>query len=165
MTPWQIECALDDFARSGGFRARDPYYIVGEIKCTTAEGEELYSDEAHLWCEDCAKAILAKALPVLPRSERDLHLICMADVGSGEDTPSHCAACGHALDHILTEAGVEYEVDHYASHPVDKISAAEAFGIARLVESAPTDKDVLAIGRAALRAIRAGKIRKSAEGR
>lgn len=159
LQPHEIEHALDAFAYGAGFRPGTPFYIVGEFNLTDGKGKSLYSDEAHLWCEPCADQLLALALPLLPSDERKDHFVCEADPSTGEDTPSRCMACGKPLDHVLTSAGVNYELNHYSTYPVTDISPAEAWGIARLVESEPENAEAIAVARAALDAVEARRFR------
>lgn len=155
----QIATALVTFAEQMGFIAQPAYYIVGSFNLRADDGSSVYSDEAHLWCEDCAKTLLAKALPLLPERERDNHFICITEA-SGEDSCPHCMSCGETLHGSVSSYAVAEEVDHYHLNPIepsDNINPRQAVEIAQILYAAPDDQEVLAIGIAALAALRETK--------
>lgn len=156
MDSYQIATALEAFAREQGFVAPPAHYILGEFNLTAPDGTSLYTDEAHLWCEACAEALIAKALPLLPEAEREDHPIYSTDA-DGEDSCPHCRACGETLEGSISACAVEEEIDHYSDHPIgpsDTINPRQAVEISQLLWSAPSDERARKIGQAALEAIR-----------
>lgn len=153
MTRYEIERALDKFAKKQGFRPADAYYIVGEFNLREPNGESVYSDEAHLWCEECADKMLARAHALMDEESREDHFVCAVNA-TGEDSPARCSSCGAVLDHTLSSYGVASELDHYRANPIKSpISGGEAWEIARIIEAAPDDEEALALGRAALKSL------------
>lgn len=150
MQAYEIEAALDRYARAGGVKPVQAYYIWGEFRIEH-EGGVLYSDEAHEYCEACADALLAKVLPLLPEDERENHRVSPTDCHS-EDTCKHCMTCGVLLDYGLNDWGARSELDHYETElpKHDDLPPGEAFHIARIVEAAPNDEAVLALARIAV---------------
>jgi hypothetical protein len=147
---YEIEKILDRYARDHGVRPEQPYYIWGEFRIAQ-NGQILYSDEAHEYCRSCAEALLDRVLPLLPSERRDDHRVATADC-SAEDTCKHCMVCGALLDYGLNDWGVEHELEHYAAELPKRsdLSAGEAFHIARLLEAAPFNREVIAVARLAL---------------
>jgi hypothetical protein len=145
-----IEAKLDAIARAGGIIPARAYYIWGEFRLQDG-GETLYTDEGHEYCRTCADALLAKAFPLLPKEEQDEHRVSSTELHH-EDTCKHCIICGTLLDYALNPTGVESELDHYRHYNVTAgLSPGDAFHIARMIEAAPTDADVLRLARRALR--------------
>lgn len=73
---------------------------------------------------------------------------------SGEDGCIHCYDCGCILDYSLTPSGVSEELFHFASVRFrGRLSKERAFHIARLLDAAPSDGDVIRLGQRALRRI------------
>jgi hypothetical protein len=73
--------------------------------------------------------------------------------GQEHDCCVHCETCGRMLDYSLTDAGVEYEIDHFSKLRFRKpLSWDDAARIARMVDAAPENKRVICIARRALRA-------------
>lgn len=145
------------FARECGFEARDPFYIQGEFRATLADGTTLYTDEAHLWCEDCAKRLLGRYLAEVYGPYTDEHAIYPVDISGGEDSPAHCRDCGETLDHLLTDYGVRQEVAHYEEYASADVNPAQAWELGCLLDSAPSEPSVMKIGAAHLELIDAGK--------
>ncbi|RIA46214.1 hypothetical protein DFR49_0747 [Hephaestia caeni] len=147
---YEIEAALDRYARSAGVKPVQAYYIWGEFR-VEQEGHVFYSDEAHEYCEACADTLLAQVLPLLPKVERDDHRVSPTNCHS-EDTCKHCMTCGVLLDYALNDWGARNELTHYATElsTRDDLPPGEAFHIARIIEAAPNDEAVLAIARIAL---------------
>ena len=156
MDGFDIARPLEAFAERSGFVAPQAYYIVGEFSLQNADGSSAaYSDEAHLWCRDCADKLLAKAHALMPSAERENHFVCATDP-TGEDTCPHCRGCGETLEGSVSEACVGEEVAHYDDNPIcdgDMVNPRQAVEIAMILYAAPNDPDVIAIGRAALAAI------------
>ena len=160
MEPHEIRQRLDAFARSKGFKAKDPYYIWGEFRLTTPDGGVLYTDEGLLWCKECAEAAVSKALPLLPEEERDAHRLNPAGVSSGEDTPAQCFKCHADLDYLLTDWGIRNELEHFEDEPPSGPYVNLAWQIARLLESAEgTEHEEAAkrLGRAMLEKVEAAQ--------
>ena len=156
MDSYQIASALEVFAKEQGFVPPPAHYILGEFNLTAPDGTSLYTDEAHLWCEACAEALVAKALPLLPEAEREEHPIYRTDADS-EDSCPHCRACGETLTGSISDYAIEEEIAHYSEHPInpsDTINPRQAVEISQLLWAAPSDERALKIGQAALEAIR-----------
>lgn len=114
MTPlYTLAYQLEAYARSKGFQPSDPYYIAGEIRAKASDGRSLYSDEAHLWCEECAEALLSYARPLMPEDEREEHFVCAVDSSGGEDSPAQCSECGKQLRYWPTNCCIGNELDFY----------------------------------------------------
>lgn len=171
MDQHEIAYALEKFATDAGFEPEQSFYITGEFRVVTAHVASFYvveapavlfySDEAHLYCEPCARKLLEKVFPFLREDERDDHEVYMADSSSPEDTPPACATCGKTLRHCLTEgAGVGQELWQYRENPIELgevISPDTAYCIAQIVSSAYGDEDIadaIALGESALAAIK-----------
>lgn len=157
MDGYELARALEIFAEAQGFVAPQAYYIVGEFNLTDAEGNSVYSDEAHLWCRGCADTLLARAHAILPPEKHEDNFVCATDARS-EDTCPHCMSCGETLDGSVSSYAVSEEVDHYTANPIgdeDTINPRQAVEIAMILYAAPNDADVLAIGRTALARIEA----------
>lgn len=157
MDSYQIAAALKTFAEKQGFVAPQAHYILGEFNLTAPDGASLYTDEAHLWCEACAEALIAKALPLLPEEEREEHPIYCTDADS-EDSCPHCAACGETLDGSISDYAIEEEIAHYDEHPIqpgDTINPRQAVELSQLLWAAPSDERAREIGLSALAAIKA----------
>lgn len=150
MKAHKIVAALDHYARSHGVKPAEPHYIWGEFNLKQGD-ETLYTDEGHEYCEACARALLEKALPLLPENEREDHRVSATTCDS-EDTCKHCMICGALLDYGLNDTGAEIELEHYEAELPnrDTLSAGDAFHIARIVEAAPKDDAVLAMARMAM---------------
>ena len=144
-----IETRLDRFAKEGGIVPLRPFYIWGEFRIEW-NGEILYSDEAHEYCETCADALLAKVLPLLPEDQREDHRVSATELHH-EDTSKNCMICGALLDYALNECGVASELDHYRAYPpAGKLHPGDAFHIARMLEAAPANRAVVRLGKAAI---------------
>lgn len=117
---------LDAFAKDSGFDAQPPRYITGNFNIALHDGEILYSDEAHLYCADCATSLQRRAITLLGPQSEDDHFIYCADTSLGEDGPVYCATCGVTLDYQLTEHGCTTELEHYEENPSADISPQEA---------------------------------------
>lgn len=146
---------LERFASRNGFTAPPAYYIVGYFSLKDADGNSVYSDEAHLWCESCGEALMNKAKALLPQEEADDLMLCPTDA-DGEDTCPHCMECGETLAGSVSSYCVGEEVQHYQDNPIAidaTINPRQAVEIAMICYSAPDDPEVLAIGNAALGAI------------
>lgn len=149
----KIKLSLDQFATSKGFEPEHPFYITGNFNIKRLGANALYSDEAHLWCERCANKLLAKAHALMPADKRADHIVCAADVSTGEDSPSACRDCGVSLDHFLTETGFDEEIYHYEKHKPHKVTPNEAWCISRILwaaYSAEQEAAALTLGRLAL---------------
>lgn len=159
----EIAWALEKFASGAGFEPEQPFYITGQFRAEPADGIVLYSDEAHLYCESCARDLLEKVFPFLSDDGKQDHEVYMADSSTPEDSPSACAICGSTLRHCLTEGcGVGEELAHYADNPIEPceiISPDTAYCIAQIVASACGDDipEAIALGESALAAIRSAK--------
>lgn len=156
MDAHQMAAELEAFAARTGFVAPPAYYIVGTFNLKAEDGSSVYSDEAHLWCRGCADALLSKAKAILPDNEQDDHFVCYTDA-YGEDTCPHCMACGETLEGTVSETCVGNEVYHYAENPIgpdDTINPRQAIEISMILIAAPNNPDVIAIGTAALAAIK-----------
>lgn len=152
MSAYDIARALERFARDHGFVAPQAYYIVGMFNLKTKAGKSVYSDEAHLWCRDCAEKLLKRAHRLMPKARRADHFICATDADF-EDTCPHCMACGETLQGTVSSYCVEEELAHYAEHPItdgERVNPRQAVEIAMVVSAAPDDDDALRLGRAAL---------------
>lgn len=69
----------------------------------------------------------------------------------------HCERCGVVLDYNLTAHGVARELEHFRANPVSSpLSKDDAFHIARVVEGAPDNAEVLRIAEGAIAAITYG---------
>lgn len=152
---FQMARALESFAKRRGFVAPQAFYIVGSFNLKDPDGISVYSDEAHLWCEQCADELLAKAKAILPADKHEDHFVC-ATAADNEDTCPHCMKCGETLDGGVSSYAVAEEVQHYAEHRIsedDEINPRQAVEIAMILSAAPGDAEVIAIGQAALAAI------------
>ncbi len=152
MDAYQVAIALEEFARTKGFVAPQAYYIVGGFNLKDAEGESVYSDEAHLWCKQCAEALLKKARSILPKSKARDHFVCSTDA-TNEDTCPHCMSCGETLDGSVSDYAVEEEIAYYLENPItpsDIINPRQAVEIAQILWQAGNDPRVVAIGKSAL---------------
>ncbi|MAZ85841.1 MAG: hypothetical protein CML31_05460 [Rhizobiales bacterium] len=159
MDAFQMAHALESFAKQQGFVAPQAYYIVGQFSLKDAKGGSIYSDEAHLWCRECADALLSAAKPLLPEETQEDHFVCATDA-INEDTCPHCMKCGETLDGTVSKYAVDEEVEHYEANPIgenDTINPRQAVEIAMILFAAPNDQDVLKIGRAALQQIEKGE--------
>lgn len=150
MDAYKMAYELEAWAEQQGFVAPSAYYICGEFNLKSADGESVYSDEAHLWCKDCGTKLLAKAKSLLPAEKQEDNELYRTDA-TGEDTCPHCMACGETLDGTVSEYCVSEEVAHYREHPIGTgtINPRQAVEIAQILVAVPDDKDVLRIGRAA----------------
>lgn len=69
----------------------------------------------------------------------------------------HCASCGVLLDYVLTDAGADYELEHFRdvkfrrNKPLDRDTA---FHLARLIAAKENDLDVIRIAARAIRCMR-----------
>lgn len=147
---------LASFAIEEGWSPPERVYIRGVIRCTTAEGDHLYSDEAMDWCEPCAKHLVRQFLDSFVGPLEDPPEVELADPSCPNDTSAACDGCGETLDHCLSDVGVAEEVRHYIEHPIAGgiVNRRQAFELSCLIVSAPDDPEVLAIGLAALAAIK-----------
>lgn len=165
MSAFDIARELEAYAEELGFEPPRAYYIVGEFNLREADGSSIYSDEGHLWCKQCAEALLAKAHALMPRAKRKDNFICPTDA-AGEDSCPHCMACGETLDGSVSSYAVAEEVAHYAEHPIDPtdvVNVRQAVEIAQILYTAPNDAEVIAIGTSALAAIRSRPARSGDE--
>jgi hypothetical protein len=155
MDAYQMAHALEAWAERSGLVAPQAYYIVGEFNLTDSDGNSVYSDEAHLWCRECADALLAKAHAILPPEKLEENFVCATDADN-EDTCPHCMKCGETLDGSVSSYAVAEEVDHYREHPIgddDVINPRQAVELSMILWAAPNDVEVIAIGQAALASI------------
>lgn len=156
--PWpgyELARQLEAFAERRGFVAPSAHYIRGEFSLKDADGNSVYSDEAHLWCEGCAEKLLAKAHALMPESEREDHFVCYTDAYC-EDTCPHCMDCGETLRGTVSEYCLGEELAYYAEHPIaagEKINPRQAVELAMVLSAAPENVEALAVGHAALAAI------------
>lgn len=154
---------LDAFATSNGFTAPSAYFITGEFNLVDSDGAILYSDEAHLWCRDCATATRNKAITLIGDQGEADHDIYMANTLYGEETPVYCSDCGEVLDHTLSSDGCILEIDHYEENPSADITPREAFILARILDSAamnePLHERALYLARETLSHLHEGRIR------
>lgn len=137
---YKLSSALDEASRAMGFEAQPARYITGVINIELHDGTALYSDEAHLWCADCAHSLLAK-VQLLEGPDAETREIWIADPFGGEDTHAHCMRCGETLDHRLNETGIAYEVEHYEDAPSAAVNAQQLFCLARLADAAAYSSD------------------------
>ena len=149
VTAFSVADRLVDFARRNGYVAPGAYYIRGEFNLRDAAGDSIYSDEAHLWCEPCGSGLLTRALALIPESEREDHFLCPTDADN-EDTCPHCMACGETLRGTVSSYAVAEELAHYAEHPIHGINPRQAVELAQILNAAPDDPAVLALGKSAL---------------
>jgi len=155
MSGYDIASKLDAFAHRRGFIEPPAYYIVGEFNLKERNGKSVYSDEAHLWCRECAEKLLKKAHRLMPKERREDHFICATDADN-EDTCPHCMACGETLRGTVSSYCVEEELAHYTENPItpdSKINSRQAVELAMVMRAAGEDEEVLTVGRAALIAI------------
>ena len=72
---------------------------------------DTYVYQAALWCEDCAKPIMAK-LGQDPKFGSDHYPQGpYSDGGREADTPQHCDACHAFLENPLTQDGYQYVLE------------------------------------------------------
>lgn len=115
------------------------------------------------YCGPCAKAELAKQKSInrnAVKRKASKRVGFFVDGGWGsheEDGCCHCETCGCLLAYVLTDYGVESELDHYSDTPFPPVSETEAYHIARIVWGAPTDERVLELARRAVAAIAKAK--------
>lgn len=149
-----IVATLDGYARANGVRPVQPHYIWGMFNIEH-QGDTLYSDEAHEYCEQCAEALLLKVLPLLSAEARDDHRMSATDCDS-EDTCKHCMVCGKLLDYGLNSFGVRSELEYYEIQFRDRegLPPGDAFHVARIIEADPTNPDVLTLATAAIARLR-----------
>lgn len=169
----EIAYALEKFAEDAGFEPDQPFYIRGQFLVRAAQGISLYSDEAHLYCEECANDLWQKAFPFFSDEERKEIEVWASDSSYPVDSPSACDTCRKTLRHCLSDrTGVDDELAHYDENPIELgeiISPDMAYCIAQIVASAYGDDDVraaIAVGESALAAIefaRANKTEPSSE--
>ncbi len=131
----ELSRALDEASRTLGFEAQPARYITGEFNIKLHDGNALYSDEAHLWCADCAHSLLRK-VQLLEGPDAEVRKIWTADPSGGEDTHAHCMGCGETLDHRLNDTGIACEVEHYENAPSAAVNAQQLFCLARLADAA-----------------------------
>ena len=58
--------------------------------------------------------------------------------GTDSDSPEYCSVCGRTLDYFLTEAGVDYELSHFAQNPISKdeiVTSELTFTLSRIFNS------------------------------
>lgn len=147
---FDIARKLERFARRKGFVPPQAFYIVGMFNLKDRNGKSVYSDEAHLWCEPCARKLLNRAHRLMPKEKREDHFICPTDADE-EDTCPHCMACGETLDGTVSKYCVEEELAHYAEHPIDRaVNPRQAVELAMILYAAPNDPAVISLGRSAL---------------
>ena len=96
-------------------------------------------DQAADWCTPCACAEVERLNAAHPESE---HFV---DGGWGTmaDTPPMCCKCFMSLDDHLTDAGIEYELEHYERNRVRLAGpgrAEIAFRLAQMLESGSFDE-------------------------
>lgn len=141
MSPQQIEASLDDIARSGGFTAKDAYFIRGDFRIELPDGDTLYTDEGLNYCCDCAESLVKRALQHLPAERADEHRVNLTNL-SEEDSPMSCEECHAVLDYALSENGLFYELDHYSSIELTSpLRSGDAYAIARMVSALDTIED------------------------
>lgn len=156
MSAYEIAAALETYAKESGFEPLQAYYISGSFNLEDAEGD-IYTDEAHLWCECCADKLLARAKAVLPEEDRANHEVLWTQPSS-EDTCPHCMECGETLDGSVSEYCVGEELAHYAENPIDPeddVNPRMAVELAQVISAAYGDdvEGAVALGRTALVAI------------
>lgn len=93
------------------------------------------SEQGSNWCQACCQKEVDKL------NARDPEGDYFVDGGWDQqsDSPPTCEGCGMALDDTLTEYGIEYELDHYASHRIQlngKHQASDAFNFLKIIDSA-----------------------------
>jgi hypothetical protein len=147
---YELSRRFDDYARSLKFEPKRGVFITGEVNIKTPNGEHLYSDEGLNYCRCCAEDFVEKVNKEL---QNDDNLVFGASL-DGEDSPAICYICHAILDYDLSSHGVEYELDHFMRRRFRKrLTAEDAYSIARMLEAAPENKDVLRVANRAIRVL------------
>lgn len=134
---YRIAARLEEWAAARGLTPPRACYIGGEIRVTAHGGETLYTDEALDWCEDCAQAFLARALPLIVEAQREDHFACPTDCHEA-DSAVRCHECGATLRCALSKYGAGAELAHFADRPLDgKLDPEEAYAIAQIIRVDP----------------------------
>lgn len=99
-------------------------------------------DEGQDFCYDCAEKKLAE-LKLDPVNKDRLDIL-MVDGGWGSESDSQdsCETCGVSLKVCLTDAGVEYELDHFEENGFDLTSTDDCYCLQQVLESCPYSQEL-----------------------
>lgn len=139
MSHWgeMAACAITEMSRAI-HKAHPP--ISPENTCW------LDSDCTHSYCWDCAVKARADEFGLgMPIGKADRYSLSwrtdleeafyagidgLPDVHS--DIPESCHSCGETLNHILTDYGVENEIDYFLKFPLTELTPESSYAIDRL---------------------------------
>lgn len=142
---------LDAFAARNGVEAKQGYFIRGDIEVGDGD-DRLRTNEAQNYCHDCATGLVETYRKRNEIEETEDEPVVVPISMNDEDCCSHCTKCGALLDYQLTDAGVGQELQHFedsfAEHAA--ISADDAYHIARILDAAPGNEEVIKLGQKAV---------------
>lgn len=130
------QAQVDRIDRVGGFLSRlCKEYAESRSELHWVDARKADGDDGSHYCYDCACKKVAELNAKNP--EDDYYV----DGGSGfynEDCPRICGTCGETLDCGLTDAGLNYELDHFELPdvlvPTAELTPSVAYSLHRIFE-------------------------------
>lgn len=136
---------MSEFDPNDAVRVLDAYADMSPKNPCWLDGDD--ANAGLSYCRDCAEKAVAAG---------DGDSVDGGWDWQKSDGCVHCETCGALLGYVLTEYGVEEELDHFSQDKsiTTPLSKDVAFHVARVLEAAPEDSRAIAVASKAVEIIK-----------